>query len=141
MLLKRVNLLNNRNLGLSPYEIATKSSIFKNVKKKLEYDKAELIKKLTANKITNLERETKKFIKHDYKVGDYVFTKNFDPDKVTKRWNGPFIITKIRNYKNTVFFKKPHKTTKVSIKNINPFKQGEDVEHKETKEIQCKINH
>ncbi|KAG0441567.1 hypothetical protein DMUE_0955 [Dictyocoela muelleri] len=63
----------------------------------------------------------------NYNVGDIVFKKIFDPDKINSKYIGPFKIVKLSRSGNNAYIREYNKISKVSIRNIKLFKRGEDV--------------
>ncbi|KAG0437214.1 Pro-Pol polyprotein [Dictyocoela muelleri] len=128
---KRLNLLQNRNLGYSPYEIYYVKSIFMNYKKEIKVDNEIIINKQMKTQRNNNKKDNEKRIKVKYNPGDYVFTKNFSHEKVNKRWNGPYKVIKVNEGGNTLVLDKGNKRFTASIKNTKPLEGGEDVETQE----------
>ncbi|KAG0436051.1 Retrovirus-related Pol polyprotein from transposon opus, partial [Dictyocoela muelleri] len=127
----RLNLLNNRNLGYSPYEIYHNSSIFQNNKIEIKINNEILKRKLGKIQKENIKKSNEKRIKVKYSEGQDILLKNFSQDKVIKKWNGPYKFIRIKNGENSAVIDKGNKKVTVSIKNIRPFKRGVDVETSE----------
>ncbi|KAG0436847.1 Retrovirus-related Pol polyprotein from transposon 17.6 [Dictyocoela muelleri] len=122
----RLNLCYNRILTKTPFEVFFKASIFKD-KQPINDIKVEHIKSMIRNNLNkNLNYENKKRIFKRYSIGEKLFIKNFSPDKVEKKWLGPFEVTGYSKSENNVVIKKFNKYIKIPVKITRPFRGGEN---------------
>ncbi|KAG0442500.1 hypothetical protein DMUE_0231 [Dictyocoela muelleri] len=104
-----------------------KYSPFDIFKRNLQNQISKAKEKEIANSLNENLIRNKKRIKHRYKIGDLVFKKTTNPDKIEDKWHGPFKIEKIIN-ENMFLIDKIKRSTYQNIKNIRPyFREGEDV--------------
>ncbi|KAG0417011.1 hypothetical protein EQH57_1055, partial [Dictyocoela roeselum] len=97
-------------LHKSPFDIAErclKEEILEK-RKKEKYKRNEDIRKNNKSRIT-----------HEFKKNEYVYVRNYHPDKILDKWLGPYLITKIYD-NNTIDIMKNDKIKRVSIKNTKP---------------------
>ena len=70
----------------------------------------------------NIQRHNKKRIDYNYRVGELVKMRIHDPSKLSERFKGPYRINQI-NTNGTVSLQiRPHITTTVNIRKIEPYK-------------------
>ncbi|KAG0420008.1 Transposon Ty3-G Gag-Pol polyprotein [Dictyocoela roeselum] len=115
----RINTTYHRILGTSPFELLNKYSAIDPLKRILNVNKNISHEKIEQR--NNVIRTNKKRKMHKYKVGEKIFKKAFDPNKINDLYSGPFTILKINNDKNYVIIQKNKKVTRQNIKNITPF--------------------
>ncbi|KAG0435920.1 Transposon Tf2-6 polyprotein, partial [Dictyocoela muelleri] len=119
MIETRINMTYHRILDTSPFELLNKYSAVDPLKRVMinnKKTKQEIKEKRINEILTNSKRKI-----HEYKVGDKVFKKTFDPDKINDLYSGPFTIMKVSKDKNYVIIKENNKTSRQNIKNITPF--------------------
>ncbi|KAG0436330.1 hypothetical protein DMUE_4275 [Dictyocoela muelleri] len=88
-------------------------------------NKNEIVNRIKSKMKKKIDKLPKKHIK--YQIGDLIYKRNISPDKVDKKWNGPFRIVKLSKNNGNVYIKIRDKLTKISKKNIRPIKRGENV--------------
>ncbi|KAG0440064.1 Pro-Pol polyprotein [Dictyocoela muelleri] len=121
----RLNMTNNSTLKYSPYEIFFKKPLSNTSKNELKINDENI-----KNAIKHAhEKWSKRNIKNEikYNVGDSVYSKVFNPDKIIKKYEGPFKIVDITKSNNCAYIDKGGSIVKVSVKNLRPFGEGEDV--------------
>ncbi|KAG0439247.1 hypothetical protein DMUE_2566 [Dictyocoela muelleri] len=110
--------------GYPPKEIFLSVSIFNNYEKPVKIDKNVIKQIIISKKNQYIEKfkSRKGLIK--YKTGDKIYAKNMSPDKVEKKWLGPYTIVKLSKNPNNVYIKKRDIISKISIRNTRPFSRG-----------------
>ncbi|KAG0420523.1 Gag-Pro-Pol polyprotein [Dictyocoela roeselum] len=112
----RLNLLNNRNTGYSPFEIYHCSSIFRNKKREIKINHELLKNKLETNQKMNIKRLNNKRVNIKLKKNDYVNIRNFSQDKVNKKYCSPYKVVEIKKGGNSITIDKGNKLITVSKK-------------------------
>ncbi|KAG0442507.1 hypothetical protein DMUE_0224 [Dictyocoela muelleri] len=82
-------------IGYSPNEIVFFYSELDPLKRKINYDLNEVIKKSDINKQKSVKNSNKNKKTHSFKIGDLIFIKNESHSKEDKKWIGPFSISKL----------------------------------------------
>ena len=71
---------------------------------------------------TNLKHSNRKRIDYNYKVGDMVKLKVYDPTKLQERFKGPYRITQVFTNGTVHLQIKAGITTPINIRKIEPYK-------------------
>ncbi|KAG0439380.1 hypothetical protein DMUE_2467 [Dictyocoela muelleri] len=88
----------------------------------------EIKKKLLNQLEKHMEADNKKKLYFNFKKGDLILKRNFDPDKVTSRFKGPYTVIQHSKLRNYLVIEEGNKVCKVSVKNVKPFKAREGCE-------------
>lgn len=119
----RLNYTYHSCIKLNPYEFMHNKSAFQGLTKLPNIDKRIIQQNESQNKTKNERNTNKKRIKHVYRINDMVYKKNVTPDKLERRWNGPYKILNIHD-ENTVEIEENNKTSIQNIKNLLPAEGG-----------------
>ncbi|KAG0441243.1 Retrovirus-related Pol polyprotein from transposon [Dictyocoela muelleri] len=98
---KRINMTANTTTGYCPYEIFEDKPIFKNANEFLKVDKSKIINGIARKMCQYANKKPNKIIK--YKEGDKILKRNFSPDKIAKRWKGPYEIIKLSKNNSNMY--------------------------------------
>ncbi|KAG0420565.1 Transposon Tf2-6 polyprotein [Dictyocoela roeselum] len=132
---RRINLTVNRITGYSPYRIFCKSDNFKGSNETNDIN-VELIKERLFNQVEkNIKENNKNNREFDFKKGDLILKRNFDPDKIAPRFKGPFKVIDIGKMRNSLLIDEGNKVAKVSVKNVKLFKREGECETRTSSHI------
>ena len=70
----------------------------------------------------NNQRQNKKRIDHNYRVGELVKLQTHDPTKLAEKFKGPYRIQQVNTNGTVALQIRPHVTTIVNIRKIEPYK-------------------
>ncbi|KAG0420639.1 Transposon Tf2-6 polyprotein [Dictyocoela roeselum] len=121
---RRVNLTVNRITGHSPYRIFFNKEHSDIIEYKQNIVIEEIQRKILSQFKRNIKKENDNKKNFNIKKGDLILKKNFDPDKISPRFKGPFPVVSIGKLQNSVTIDEGSKISKVSVKNIKIFKRG-----------------
>ncbi|KAG0438568.1 Pro-Pol polyprotein [Dictyocoela muelleri] len=95
----RLNLTNNRVIAHSTYILFYGLNLNVQKGKNILYDINEIKERIEKHFNLNMSKSNKKRTDVNYKIGDMVLKKNFDPDKIASRYRGPFRIIGVSSTK------------------------------------------
>ncbi|KAG0439169.1 Pro-Pol polyprotein [Dictyocoela muelleri] len=124
---RRVNLTIKRTTGHSPWCVFVCEEQKNKYRTRKCIEVNEIKARIKKQMMTNVKKSNSKCKKVEFKIGDLVLKKSLDQDKVTTRYKEPFKIIGIGELNNTVVIDEGIRQCKVSIRNVKPFKWGDDV--------------
>ena len=125
MALKKIetamNLSSHRILGHSPFEVIGKVSVFDPLAREPPINFESLSTLSEKASLAELRRNNSSRVKSEpYKIGEFVYAKNFLGDKHEDPWLGPFEIVSLRAQKNSPLLDQGLKKTWINIKHVKP---------------------
>ncbi|MGL5707545.1 MAG: reverse transcriptase domain-containing protein [Aeromonas sp.] len=116
----RINYNVNRMTGKSPHEKMWETDIFGQPATKEDEESYTERRKRNEDLIKDLETKNKGRKYHEYSVGQMVYKKTHNPDKVEDKWCGPFKIIKIDKSGNSLSIQEVGKISRQNLKNVRP---------------------
>ncbi|KAG0436054.1 Transposon Tf2-9 polyprotein [Dictyocoela muelleri] len=135
----RLNMTYNSTIKFSPFEIFFDKPIFYDCKNKLVFDKTKVMENLKQNHVNFVRKSLRNIASKPICIGQRVFLKIFETDKMEPPYTGPYRITEIAKNRSHVFIEKDNKIVRAAIGHIFPLREGEDVECNET--LPSTLNH
>ena len=117
---RRLNLVVNRNLNVSPYEALNMQSPLDPLQRNIDSRVEEIETRMETKVSEAEEKRNKGRIAHTYKEGELVMKKNLVSEKLDDIWRGPYEIFKVIDT-NRVILSEDCKRTNCNIKMIRPY--------------------
>ena len=111
----------HRRLGFTPNELKEGRSIWDPWNREIEINFDELGERMQKFSEEEFQRKSN-FIKRTYKVGEKVFVKNQNANKIDEKYKGPFGIVEISKSGNSIKVDYGEKLQWCSVRNIKPLK-------------------
>ncbi|KAG0438124.1 Pro-Pol polyprotein [Dictyocoela muelleri] len=109
----------HRILSATPSEIINNYASIDPLKRELKHIELKVKEKLMHK--SNNQKSNKLRKRHTYRVGDLVFKRLHNPDKIHNLYSGPFKILAISKDGNVITIDEISKISRQNIKNITPF--------------------
>mmetsp|Transcript_23628 Transcript_23628/g.33739 ORF Transcript_23628/g.33739 Transcript_23628/m.33739 type:complete len:141 (-) Transcript_23628:24-446(-) len=111
----------SQSTGYAPAALAFGRDMIFNLP--VQYDMNEINLRRQRRVDKDAKRLNAKRYSYDYRVGEQVMKKIFDPAKLDDRWKGPFTITRIHVNGNITIQLTQHLQERLNIRRVKPYRQ------------------